>query len=159
MHFVYLKQKVMNIKQQPFFNKLSEHCVTLCYRCNVFYTENVHVNNTRKTLKSATLQCRQLRTHVWTISLINGIILRHEHLPKISISNFFVNKPVASMVNFIYSVWNLRSWKLFCSATHIHKSQFYYYEKHFLRDEPVYEIIRFEFVFREIHLGLRPKTT
>jgi len=36
--FVYLKQKVMNIKHQPLLNKLTENCIKLRYRCNVFKT-------------------------------------------------------------------------------------------------------------------------
>jgi len=55
----------------------------------------------------------------------------------------FVSNPVASKVNFHFSVWNLRSWKLFYSATNIYKSQYYNFDKHFLWNEPMYEFIRF----------------
>ena len=38
--------------------------------------------------------------HLGTNVVINGIILRHKHLPKRSIQDIFANKPVASKVNF-----------------------------------------------------------
>jgi len=63
------KTKVINIKHQPLLNKLTENCIKLRYHCNLFYVENVHVNNTWKPFNSATCS-QQLHSHVWTIFLI-----------------------------------------------------------------------------------------
>jgi len=46
----------MNIKHQPLLNELTENLSSYATVVTFFHVENVHVHNTRKTFKSATLQ-------------------------------------------------------------------------------------------------------
>jgi len=66
----FLNKKVITIKHQLLLTKLTENCIKLRYRCNVFVTLKT-CTSTIHEKHSIQQQCsKQLHSHVWTISLI-----------------------------------------------------------------------------------------